>query len=338
VAAADTEAPGSALVAESGQVPIPESGQVPGSGPGLMNPLPSAEPSMLRSQADLFTAAMRMIRAVMAKPSADPCAVAVSNAPPGREQAADLVAPAGREQAADLVAPAGQVQAADLVASPGREQAAEILVCHAFAVGGASGESERVFLGTAELVDPGLFDAFDYAALGHLHRAQPAGSKGWYAGSPIAYAFGEGQVERGYLVVDVCSGSFTTELRRITPLRRMVRVSGTYDQVLQDPCWRDYEGDYIETILDDADAILNPMGPLRERFPFLLSLRQAAFDRVRGAGSDQEGSQANAEDVGGTLAADDFVAFHQEMRGCPPEAALMELFSRLYSEAANETA
>jgi hypothetical protein len=33
---------------------------------------------------------------------------------------------------------------------------------------------------------------------------------------------------------------------------------------------------------------------------------------------------------------EDFIAFHQELRGCPPEAALMELFTELYKEAGNE--
>jgi hypothetical protein len=114
----------------------------------------------------------------------------------------------------------------------------------------------------------------------------------------------------------------------------MVRISGSYDQVMQDPRWQEFEADYIEAILDDADAVLNPLGPLRERFPFLLSLKQAAFEPVAGAGEDLDTRQADDQD--GTLAEDDFVAFHQELRGCPPSPALMELFSRLYREATDE--
>jgi exonuclease SbcD len=156
-----------------------------------------------------------------------------------------------------------------------------------------------------------------------------------YAGSPIAYAFSEGQLDRGFLVVDVHPGSCSTEFRRLEPLRRMVRVSGSYDQVLQNPRWQEFTGDYIEAILDDADAVLNPMGPLRERFPFLLSLKQAAFDTVPGSGQDPAANLGAEPD--GTLAEDDFVAFHQELRGCPPDQALMALFSRLYQEATDET-
>lgn len=253
----------------------------------------SAEPGLLRSQADLFSAAISMIHAAMAACPVDP----------------------------------------GLSAS--RKGSADILVCHAFATGGSTGESERVFLGSAELVDPVLFDTFDYVALGHLHRCQAAGATGMYAGSPIAYAFSEGELDRGFLVVEVHPGSCSSRLRTLEPLRRMVRLSGSYDQVLQDPRWREYEGDYIEAILDDADAVLNPMGPLRERFPYLLSLKQAAFEPGQACGQDMP--TGSGEDLEGSRAEDDFVAFHQELRGCPPDTALMELFSRLYREATDET-
>lgn len=270
------------------------------------------EPSLLRSQADLFAAAIYMIQRAMA------------SAPMGQ------ISPAGQvagNQPADE-------QASDLLASPS-PAVANILVCHAFATGGAAGESERVFLGSAELVDPALFEAFDYVALGHLHRCQSAGAKGRYAGSPIAYAFSEGLVDRGFLVVEVHAGSYSTEFRLVKPLRRMVRVSGSYDQVLKDQRWQEYEGDYIEAILDDADAVLNPMGPLRERFPFLLSLKQAVFHRGQESGPDPQSGLGGEPE--GTLAEDDFVAFHQELRGCPPDPALMDLFIQLYREATDET-
>ncbi|MGD9939535.1 MAG: exonuclease SbcCD subunit D [Clostridia bacterium] len=282
------------------------------------------EPSLLRSQAELFAAAVSMIQAKMIADPVDP-GISGANKTSGRKKGI-----------ATRVESAGELdfgQSSELE-GPSSPLVSDILVCHAFAAGGAAGESERVFLGSAELVDTALFEDFDYVALGHLHRCQSAGAKGMYAGSPIAYAFSEGQIDRGFLVVDVHAGSYSSESRLIQPLRRMVRISGSYDQVMQDPRWQEFEADYIEAILDDADAVLNPMGPLRERFPFLLSLKQAAFEPVAGAGEDLDTRQADDQD--GTLAEDDFVAFHQELRGCPPSPALMELFSRLYREATDE--
>lgn len=270
----------------------------------------------LRSQAELFSAAVFMIQGAMKS------AVVGTDAKVLQEMAL------GRDESGHLS------ELADRKGSAGQEYA-EILVCHAFATGGGSGESERVFLGTAELVDPVLFERFDYVALGHLHRSQSAGVKGRYAGSPLAYAFSEGQIDRGFLAVEVRPGSFSTELRRIQPLRRMQRIHGSYDQVLRDPRWQEFEGDYIEAILDDADTVLNPLGPLRERFPFLLSLRQAAF----GDTSDESGANGpeHIEEEDSASALDDFIAFHQQMRGCPPDTPLMELFNQLYREATSET-
>ena len=170
---------------------------------------------------------------------------------------------------------------------------------------------------------------------GHLHRCQPAGSKGMYAGSPIAYAFSEGQLDRGFLVVEVTPGSYSSQLRLIKPLRRMVRITGSYDQVLHDTDLRQFEGDYIEAVLENADAVLNPMGRLRERFPYLLSLKQAVFNKKQEDGYIEDSIPGDNQD--GTLAADDFVAFHQEMRGCPPAVPLMDLFIELYREATDET-
>jgi exonuclease SbcD len=284
----------------------------------------AADPALLRSQADLFAAAVSMIQA---KILSSPVGPAVSG---DRKVLGRKGSMAARVEPTDEL-DFGQAFGVDASSSP---QVSDILLCHAFAAGGAAGESERVFLGSAELVNTALFEAFDYVALGHLHRCQSAGAKGMYAGSPIAYAFSEGQIDRGFLVVDVHAGSYTSNFRPLKPLRRMVRITGSYDQVLQDSRWSSHEADYIEAVLDDADAVLNPMGSLRERFPYLLSLRQAVFESGQTSGQDQQAGLM--EDADGSLAEDDFIAFHQELRGCPPDGPLMDLFTALYREATDE--
>lgn len=211
------------------------------------------------------------------------------------------------------------------------DDAIDILVCHAFAAGGQSSESERAFLGTAELVDGGAFDSFDYAALGHLHRPQPVGSKGRYPGSPLAYSFSETGGERGFLSVDIRRGSMAAEFRSIAPLHRMVRIAGSYDEVLSSPAYSAYVDDYVEAVLNDANAVLNPVDAIRKRFPWLLSLRQAAFER-----HGDEPSAARAMSPAGTSAADDFVAFCREVRGTEPEPEDVALFAELYEEAERE--
>jgi len=208
----------------------------------------------------------------------------------------------------------------------------DVLVCHAFAAGGQSSDSERAFLGTAELVDGSAFEQFDYVALGHLHRPQAVGSRGRYPGSILAYSFGESGCERGFLSVELSSGAPVVEFRAVQPQRRMIRIEGTYDQVLVDPDLEAYAGDYVEAVLDDAEAVLNPMDALRRRFPFIMSLRQAAFERSE-AGS-VPGYAAGRESVS---IADDFAEFYREMNGRDPDADETALFAGLLKEADVET-
>ena len=57
--------------------------------------------------------------------------------------------------------------------------AVNILAAHCFAAGGAVSDSESVlYVGGSGEVDPSCFDPFQYAALGHLHAPQRAGTKG----------------------------------------------------------------------------------------------------------------------------------------------------------------
>jgi len=210
-------------------------------------------------------------------------------------------------------------------------QAADVLVCHAFAAGGEPSESERAFIGTAELVDGTAFEDFDYAALGHLHRPQSVGSKGRYPGSLLAYSFSETGSERGFLSVDLRPGSAVAEFRPIRPLRRMIRVAGRFDEVLADASLDAYADDYIEAVLDDAAAVLNPMDALRRRFPFIMSLRQAAFERS--GETERPGYAAGRTTVS---VADDFAAFYREMLEREPDPDEAALFAELYEEATRE--
>ncbi|MBN2875905.1 MAG: exonuclease SbcCD subunit D [Spirochaetales bacterium] len=214
--------------------------------------------------------------------------------------------------------------------SASADGAIDILVCHAFARGGKASESERVFLGNAELVDSTCFDSFDYVALGHLHRPQAVGDRGRYPGAILAYTFAETGVDRGFLSLQASPGRVIADFRAVQPLRRMIRIHGRYDDVLADPRFDACKDDYVEAVLDDADAVLNPMDALRRRFPHILSLRQTAFERP--LATDTMGQRLG----GRASVADDFAAFHREMFGEEPPAESVNLFAQLYQEASRE--
>ncbi|MDR0400066.1 MAG: exonuclease subunit SbcD [Treponema sp.] len=154
-----------------------------------------------------------------------------------------------------------------------------VLAAHLFAGGGIESESERIFLGGAEKVDMGLFAAFDYVALGHLHRRQRAGRNGWYAGSPLAYSFDEGGLEKAVLSVEIPNGGDPRvepiPLKALHPVRRL---SGPFERFNrpspQDGELQEAGEDYLEFNLRDSSLTENALPLLQLRYPRLLSVRQ----------------------------------------------------------------
>ncbi|MDR0784605.1 MAG: exonuclease subunit SbcD [Treponema sp.] len=151
-----------------------------------------------------------------------------------------------------------------------------VLVAHLFAAGGLTSDSERSFLGNAELADVGLFAGFDYVALGHLHRCQPVGTNAYYSGSPLAYSFSEAKHEKFFLSVMLSDERPIVEKILVEPLRRTSSITGAFE---------DFQGDlsdevkakknhYLEIILTDKGFIDNPLFFLRQRFPYLLKIGQ----------------------------------------------------------------
>ena len=211
---------------------------------------------------------------------------------------------------------------------PGRG-ARNVLLAHCFAAGGTASESERAFVGQSEQVDSGAFDAFDYVALGHLHRFQKVGGKARYAGSPLAYSFAEGDEPKGFVLVDLKKeGGFEAELLPLVPLRRKRRVEGPFSALSAPGSYPEYRDDFVGAFLTDPEPVLNPADTLRAVFPNLLAVRQAAFElaqpRAGAASLPLDGPRSLAED---------FAAFHVEMKGESPDETTSELFSSLVREA-----
>jgi exonuclease SbcD len=226
-----------------------------------------------------------------------------------------------------------------------RPDSYNLLLAHCFASGGSSSESERAFIGLAEEVDGRLFDRFDYAALGHLHRPQSAGTKGRYPGSPLAYSFGEALdregrgPERGFLLVELSRGGAATEFVAHRPLHRLRRLEGSFEELSAPGAFADFREDFVEARLSDAEPVLDPAERLKLNFPRLLAVRQAAFE-IRlsdgsGGGVDIDTGR-DPEDPGRLVK--DFALFHQELRGGVAEAETMALVAALAEEAGRASA
>ncbi len=182
-----------------------------------------------------------------------------------------------------------------------------VLSAHAFVAGGDESESERpLSVGGSAAVPHGVFDGYDYVALGHLHRPQTAGADHIrYSGSLFPYSFSEADQDKSVNLVEMDQNG----LCRVTPVtlpgkRRLRIVRGLMDEVLCLPS----SDDYIQVNLLDANPVLDALGRLRVVFPNLLHIERPhlAWD----------GSRENARADHRKTSHDDlFRSFYKDMTG-----------------------
>lgn len=117
------------------------------------------------------------------------------------------------------------------------KNAVDVLVGH-FMIDGAvpSGSERELHIGEAYMASrESVPHTFHYAALGHIHKPQPApGAEDYarYAGSLMQLDFGEAGQEKSVAVVDVAaSGRRHVEQIPITAGRELKRVRGTLDEL-----------------------------------------------------------------------------------------------------------
>ncbi len=128
-----------------------------------------------------------------------------------------------------------------------------ILLCHQFITGGEACDSEELSIGGLDNVSSGLFEAFDYVALGHLHKAQKVSRETLrYAGSPLKYSFSEIQHKKSVAVVNIgkkCDNKaeISIELVPLKPLHEVREVKGSLGEIMK----TDYSEDYVKVTVTD---------------------------------------------------------------------------------------
>ena len=160
-----------------------------------------------------------------------------------------------------------------------------VILSHQFVTGGVRSESETVSVGGTDAVDIAHLSVFDYAALGHLHRAQTCAASEdavvRYSGSPIAYSVSEADGEKSVTVVTLCEkGNCVVDVRPLTPHRRICCLRGDYADVMALEFYRDtdYRDCYVQMTLTDEEDVPDALYRLRTVYPYLLRLE---YDNTR---------------------------------------------------------
>ena len=136
---------------------------------------------------------------------------------------------------------------------------------------------DEIKLGGMDNVDVSVYDAFDYVALGHVHRPQRVGRDTVrYSGSPLKYSFSEARYGKSVALVELgekkpgddVGECVSFELIPLVPLHDVREVRGTLADVLA----MGAESDYLHITLSDEHPQLDAMAKIHEVFPNAMML------------------------------------------------------------------
>ena len=153
-----------------------------------------------------------------------------------------------------------------------------VLLAHQFVTGDGDSpqrsDSETINVGGLDEVNAAVLAAFDYVALGHLHRPQSVSRPQIrYAGSPLKYSFSETDHEKSLVMVDLAAkGQTNIQCLPLTPSRDLRQLKGPLQALMQAPLNATERMDYIRVILTERPEHGDPLALLRSRYPNLLRL------------------------------------------------------------------
>lgn len=157
-----------------------------------------------------------------------------------------------------------------------------ILITHQFVTGATRTESEDISVGGSDNVDAGIFEGFDYVALGHIHAAQKCGSEFIrYSGTPLKYSFSEANDHKTVTMLDIRSkGDMELSFFPLVPKRDMVEIKGSYDELVLKSFYEgtSYQEDYMHITLTDEEDIPDVLTKLRTVYKNIMKLD---YDNVR---------------------------------------------------------
>ena len=153
-----------------------------------------------------------------------------------------------------------------------------VLISHQFVTGGDVCDSE-LLVGGLECVDSGVFEGFDYVALGHLHRPQSIGKdqRLTYSGTPLKYSLSEAAHKKTITIGELGKdGELTLSFEDFKPVRDLRIITGEFEEVIQQE-----SEDYVHISLTDKSRIQQAGDKLRVNYPNMLSWNYESLEKMQ---------------------------------------------------------
>lgn len=206
-----------------------------------------------------------------------------------------------------------------------------IIIAHQYVTSGEFSpercESELESIGGLDNINASLFDDFDYAALGHLHRAQCVGRDTIrYCGTLLKYSASEACDKKSVTIIDIKEKGAEIEIERIPilPLHNLIRIEGKLEDILNEYGNKNHE-EYAFVTLTDEDDLIEPRARLRTVFKNLMNLQLKRT--FAGDYSVQE-----IEDYEGLSPLELFDKFFQRQNNKPMSDLQAEIVRKLFSD------
>ena len=143
-------------------------------------------------------------------------------------------------------------------------------------------DSEIRTVGNIDAIASDVLEAFDYAALGHIHKPMKVGSELYrYCGTPLACSVSEAGQQKGVIMVEIGEKDSKTSVKitvlPLKPLREVRIIKGSLEEVLAQAC-----EDFVTVILTDrVDLdIMDMQDRIRMAFPYLLEIRREVLRKA----------------------------------------------------------
>lgn len=132
-------------------------------------------------------------------------------------------------------------------------------------------ETKTLSIGGIDNIDTKHLKAFDYVALGHIHRPQSIGYDYIrYAGSILKYSLSEVNTNKKITVLNINGKDLELDYIDLVPDKDMIHYEDYLEELLSDKYAN--SDDYIYISLLDEKEIINALEKLRNKFKNLLNI------------------------------------------------------------------